>query len=150
MLARCTHNKNRLSHFFLFFLPYYLEHVDLFCNFVPTVETNSPHNPSPHSLSPTLPRREGDETPEKRSNLKTQPSKFNPQNSTLKIQPSKFNLQNSTFPKPPFTQILLVQILKITTIKTQQINCGYYIPLAPTLLTVPHPCRGGDRGGVGD
>ena len=26
---------------------------------------------------------------------------------------------------------------------------GYYIQLAP-LLTVPHPCRGGDRGGVGD
>ena len=92
-----------------------------------TAHNPSPHSPTaPHSLSPTLPRREGDETPEKRRNLKTQPSKFNLQNSTLKIQPSKFNPQNSTLkiqpskfnlPKAPFTQILLVQILKITTIK---------------------------------
>ena len=39
---RCARNKNRLSYFFLLFLPYYLERVDLFCIFVPTVETNSP------------------------------------------------------------------------------------------------------------
>ena len=78
LLAYCTHNGNRLSHFFLLFLSYYLERVDLFCIFVPTVETNSPHNPSPsltaptapHSLSPPLPRREGEKTPEKRSNPK--------------------------------------------------------------------------------
>ena len=34
--------------------------------------------------------------------------------------------------------------------KPQQMNCRFYIQLDPTLLTVPHPCRGGDRGGVGD
>ena len=107
---RYTRNKNRLSHFFLLFLPYYLEHVDLFCIFVPTVEPNSPHNPSPHSPNPSphsppphltaspRPSPVGRETKHMKS---AETSKLSHQNSALKIQPSKFNLQNSTFKIQP-------------------------------------------------
>ena len=109
LLVRYVLNENRFHHFFLFFCPVIWSALVNFVTLCKEKQSTPRTHPRPIPIpslreegSPTIsPEGEG-KTPEKRSNLKTQPSKFNLQNSNFKIQPSKFNL-----PKAPHLSTLI-------------------------------------------